>query len=349
MAIIPSLSSIYEPAIDAGYVPDFLLRRGVRHLLSRRVKQLAEQDKAEYISSLKAREAIGTHTQEANEQHYEVPTEFFALCLGDRMKYSSCLYENGAETLEEAEVAMLDLYMERSGMRDGLNVLDLGCGWGSLSLYLAERYPNAKITGLSNSSTQRTFILSRAAEKSLSNLNIVTADITTFNFPASETPSYDLIFSIEMFEHMKNYSRLLEKVSKWLKPETGRLFVHVFAHKDTPYDFRTEDDNSWMAKYFFTGGTMPSVDLFEHFQEDLTVLQKWVVNGENYGKTSEEWLRRMDINKNRAMPILEKTYGAENAAMWFYRWRVFYVAVAELFNYNKGEEWVVVHYLFKRK
>ncbi|TPX55436.1 hypothetical protein PhCBS80983_g05316 [Powellomyces hirtus] len=345
MVQIPPLSSIYEPALDQGLVPDFVLRRGIRHLLSRRVAQLQQADKVSYIKALKEREAIADNTKEANEQHYEVPTEFFKLCLGERMKYSCCLFEDGANTLNEAEVKMMELYAQRAGLVDGMTVLDLGCGWGSLSLFLAERFPNSKITGLSNSATQRESILQMAADRGLTNVEIITGDI---NYYAMDR-TFDRIFSIEMFEHMKNYSALFTKISKWIKPETGRLFVHVFAHQTTPYDFKTEDDNSWMARYFFTGGTMPCEDLFLWFQQEVEVLDRWTVNGQNYAKTSEEWLKLLDSNKKKAMPILVKAYGEEGAYMWLQRWRVFYLSVAELFNYNRGNEWVVVHYLFKRR
>eukprot|EP00842_Homolaphlyctis_polyrhiza_P004233 jgi/Hompol1/4810/HPOL_003894-RA len=375
-------ASIYEPLLDTGYVPDIALRYGIRTLLARRSASLtyptaAELDnaKSKYIQTLKDREAIAIHTKEANEQHYEVPTDFYLLCLGERLKYSSCLFETGAKTLDEAETAMLELYVERSGVKDGMRILDLGCGWGSLSLFLAQnlnidltshepvllsslslllttkqRFPNSKVVGLSNSSTQREYILSKAASLSLKNLSIITADINTFTAPSATDFTFDRIFSIEMFEHMKNYQSLLSKVSTWLEPVTGRLFVHVFAHKSMPYDFKTDEDNSWMAKYFFTGGTMPSQDLFMWFQRDLSVVNRWTINGKNYGQTSEEWLKLMDKNKAKIIEIFKKGYGGEDQAyIWFHRWRLFYLSVAETFNYNDGEEWFVVNYLFERK
>ncbi|KAJ3416386.1 hypothetical protein HDV05_001954 [Chytridiales sp. JEL 0842] len=371
-----TLASLYEPLLDSGYIPDFLLRTGIRHLLSRRKRQLTysnvtseEEAKGGYVEYLKGKATIAVNTKEANEQQlsdfvlflvyfvwrfilvvwvsYEVPTAFFKLHLGPRMKYSSCFYESGAKTLEEAEIAMLDIYVKRSGLEDGMTVLDLGCGWGSVSLYLAEKFPKCKITGLSNSHGQREYIMSVAKEKGFKNLEIVTGDINEFNFPEGKT--FDRIISIEMFEHMKNFASLFHKVSTWLVPTTGRLFVHVFAHKNMPYDFKTDEDNSWMARYFFTGGTMPSKDLFMWFQDDLKVVQRWAVDGRNYGQTSEHWLQRLDACKTQALPILEKCYGSpEKARIWFQRWRIFYLSVAELFNYEQGQEWVVMHYLFKR-
>ncbi|KAJ3316501.1 hypothetical protein HDU76_001747, partial [Blyttiomyces sp. JEL0837] len=350
-----TLASYYEPILDSGYLPDFVTRTGIRHLLARRKNQCnlgsltANNDaKTKYIQGLREKAVIAINTKEANEQHYEVPTAFFKLHLGGRMKYSSCFYENGAKTLEEAEEAMLDLYVQRAGIEDGMSIMELGCGWGSLCLYLAERFPNSKITGLSNSNGQREYITSVCKEKGIKNLTIITDDINNFNFDKPTT--FDRIVSIEMFEHMKNFASLFSKISSWLKPETGRLFVHVFAHKNFPYDFKTEEDNSWMARYFFTGGTMPSEDLFLWFQEHLLVMDRWTVDGKNYGKTSEEWLSRLDSVKQQALPILEKCYGSPEAAqIWFQRWRIFYMAVAELFNYDDGQEWIVVHYLFKRR
>ena len=283
------LSAFYEPVLDRGILPDFLVRQGVRHLLSRRLSQLdhgsiTQNDavKTAYIQNLKSTETIALHTKDANEQHYEVPTEFFQLCLGERLKYSSCLFEQGAKTLDQAEVAMLELYVQRAGIEDGMSILDLGCGWGSLCLFLCERFPNSPIYALSNSSTQREFIMEKASQKGFKNLQVFTGDINAFDMPSNQT--FDRILSIEMFEHMKNYESLFSKVASWLVPETGRLFVHVFAHKEMPYDFKTEEDNSWMARYFFTGGTMPSQDLFLWFQKDMEVVNRWTVDGRNYGE-----------------------------------------------------------------
>ena len=235
--------------IETGYVPDFLTRIGIRKLLSNRVKQCqqAKSSKVEYIKNLKERE-IAINTKDANDQHYEVPSVFFNLSLGPRLKYSSCLFEN-TNDLGQAELDMLALYAERAGVEDGMSILDLGCGWGSNTLYLAERFPNSKITGLSNSKSQKEFIMTRAAALGLDNIEIISADINNHQMDRE----FDRVITIEMFEHMKNYKELLGKVSKWIKPETGRLFIHVFCHKDCPYDFIVEDDNSWMAKYFFTG------------------------------------------------------------------------------------------------
>ncbi|KAJ3221248.1 hypothetical protein HK099_003656, partial [Clydaea vesicula] len=307
---------IYEKFLDAGYVPDFLMRKGIRYFLGNRLNEIENgqllsnkqelkaeniksrlnflnEKKIEYIKHLKNvskkplvdssqdKKVIALDTEKANEQHYEIPTEFFKLCLGNKLKYSGCLYENGAKNLNEAEVDMLDLYINRGAFHDGQEVLDLGCGWGSVTLYFAEKFPNSRFTSLSNSATQRQHIELVAKEKNLSNVTVITADINDFDFEKN----FDRIISIEMFEHMKNYSQLFSKINKWLKP-SGKLFCHVFAHKDMPYDFNAGDKNSWMAKYFFSGGTMPSADLFLFFQENLTIEDRWIVNGKNYAKTS---------------------------------------------------------------
>ncbi|RGB30295.1 cyclopropane-fatty-acyl-phospholipid synthase-like protein [Rhizophagus diaphanus] len=340
----------YEPLLDRGLVPDFVLRMAIRSLLKERLDWINLGDvekncqrKFDFVNSLKEK-PIAEHTDKANEQHYEVSTEFIKVCLGKRMKYSSCLFPKGNESLDIAEEAMLESYCVKAQVSDGMEILDLGCGWGSLSLYLCEKYPNAKITALSNSSTQREYIESMAKQNGFENLKVITANIKEFDFDSSN--QFDRIMTVEMFEHMKNYEFLFEKISKWIKPK-GLLFIHVFCHVDQPYDFTLGD--GWMSKYFFTGGTMPSVDLFLYFQRQLRLVNQWVVNGKHYGKTSEEWLKLLDKNKKPAMEYLAKTYGKENAVVWYYRWRTFYLAVAEMFNYDNGNIWCVGHYLFEKE
>ncbi|ORY03613.1 methyltransferase domain-containing protein [Basidiobolus meristosporus CBS 931.73] len=343
----------YEPLLDNGLLPDIALRTGIRQLLGIRLAEIngngAEasnmEKKMDYIKSLKER-PIALHTTEANKQHYEVPTEFFQYTLGKRMKYSCCLFPTGTESLNEAEELMLESYCVKARLQDGMKILDLGCGWGSLSLFLAQKYPNSQITGLSNSSTQKTYIQDRAEERGIKNLHIITADINEYQ---NQDLQFDRILSIEMFEHMKNYKQLLHKTSGWLKDD-GLLFVHIFCHKHIPYDFVTEDDHSWMAEYFFTGGTMPSSDLFLYFQDDLTIVDQWFVDGTHYGRTSEAWLKVLDSNREKVLPILSKTYGGEKEGkVWLNRWRVFYLACAELFSFRNGQEWGVSHYLFSKK
>lgn len=343
-------TTIYEAPLDRGLVPDFVTRRGIRLLCNVRLREIEHggadknhEVKMGYVQDLRKR-PIAELTEKANEQHYEVSTEFIKLCLGPRMKYSCCLFPTGKETLAEAEVLMLESYCDKAQLKDGQDVLDLGCGWGSLSLFLAEKYPNSNITALSNSSTQKIYIDNVAKEKGFKNLTVVTGDVKEYDFAGTKT--FDRVLSIEMFEHMKNYAFLLKKVSTWLKDD-GYLFIHIFCHKMQPYDFAEGD--GWMTKYFFSGGTMPSSDLFLYFQDDLKIVKHWIVNGRHYAQTSEEWLKLQDSNKKKAMPYLKETYGSDaQAAIWFNRWRVFYLAVAEFFALNKGNEWFVAHYLFKK-
>lgn len=323
---------------------------GIRNLLKQR---LTEENKGSqeakqlhlnaYIEKLKA-SPIAINTSDANEQHYEVPTEFYNYVLGKRMKYSGGYWPSGADTLDASEEAMLKLSCERAQLKDGQSVLDLGCGWGSVSLYVAEKFPNCKITGVSNSKTQKEYIDSVAKEKGFKNLTIITQDMNDFQIKEK----FDRIISVEMLEHMKNYQKLFEKLSGFLKPE-GLFFIHIFTHKEFAYPFEVRDETDWMAKYFFTGGMMPSHNLFLYFQDNLTIRNHWVVNGVHYGKTSEAWLENMDKNKTQILPILEKAYGKENVTKWWSYWRIFFLSCAELFSYRNGEEWLVSHYLFQKK
>jgi len=294
-----------------------------------------------YVDLLRSR-PIAVQTLKANEQHYEVGTGVLQGMLGPRMKYSSCLYPTGKETLAEAEEKMLASYIERAELKDGMSVLDLGCGWGSASLYMAEKLPSSQITAFSNSRTQKQYIDSIAKSKGLTNLIVITGDVVDYEFPAS---AFDRVVSIELFEHMKNYALLMSKVNSTLKLG-GKLFVHIFCHNTTPYDF--EDGDGWMSTHFFTAGTMPSADLLLYFQDDLTVRKQWWVNGKNYARTCEEWLSKMCKSKKSIWPHLEKTYGKDGAPVWWNRWQIFYMACAELFAWDKGDTWGVAHYLFEK-
>lgn len=352
------MNQVYE-LLDRGYVPDVVLRRAIRLLNAQRIRSLAKPEddfglhvatKSEYIRSLQTRE-IAIEQDKANEQHYEVDTGFMLSCLGKRAKYSCCLYETGKETLDQAEEAMLNSYCTKADLRDGQDVLDLGCGWGSLSLYLAERYPNSRIRALSNSRTQKVYIDSIAAQRGFKNLQVHTGDVKTYEF---DEGSFDRILSIEMFEHMKNYADLFKKVASWLKDGESRLFIHIFCHRTTPYHF--EDDDGWMAQNFFSGGTMPSFDLFAHFQQHVTLQQYWWVNGNHYARTCEHWLKTQDRNqrKHNSIKLLrqdahKKGSNAIEGEKTFYRFRIFYLACAEFFATNGGNEWGVGHYLFAKK
>lgn len=343
---------------ERGFIPDALTRIGVRRIVAKRLadEALHTQDAsgraarfANFVHELRE-SPIAIETRKANEQHYEVPAEFFHQHLGPRLKYSCCLYPSGRESLAQAEEAMLDLYTQRAELKNGQRILDLGCGWGSLSLYLAERYPKAQIVGLSNSQSQRVFIERRAAERGLTNLQVLTDSIVSFDFdqPAARgvTAGFDRVLSIEMFEHMKNYELLMAKLARWLLPD-GKLFVHLFAHKTLAYHYDTVDHSDWMARYFFTGGTMPSSDLLPQFQADLRLQQQWWLSGEHYQKTAGAWLMGLDRNRTSILRALQTCYGPRDAPIWFQRWRMFYIAVQELFGYRGGSEWGVAHYLFE--
>lgn len=292
-----------------------------------------------YVELLRTR-PIAIETDTANQQHYEVGTGVLKEMLGPRMKYSSCFYPTGRESLEDAEIAMLKLYIDRAQLKDGQTILDLGCGWGSGAVFFAEQFPNAKVVAFSNSRTQKTYIDSVAKSKGLKNLSVITGNVVDYEF---ESSSFDRVVSIELFEHMKNYELLLAKVSHALKPG-GKCFVHIFSHHSTPYDF----EDGWMTQHFFTGGTMPSADLLLYFQRDLRIAQQWWVNGKNYAKTCEDWLSKMCKSRKAIWPDLEETYGKDGVVTWWNRWQIFYMACAELFAWEGGDTWGVSHYLFDK-
>jgi len=340
----------YDKLLENDKLPDAALRIGIRKLLKQRLddetlgnEELQQEKFMDLIAELKASD-IAVNTADANEQHYELPTEFFQYCLGKNLKYSSGYWKAGVKDIDTSEDDMLALTCKRADLQNGQNVLELGCGWGSLSLYMAAKYPSSTFTVVSNSVTQKLFIDDQAKARGIQNLTVLTADMNTFSI----ADKFDRVVSVEMFEHMRNYQLLLAKVNTFLKPD-GQLFVHIFTHKTLAYKFEVIDETDWMSKYFFTGGIMPSNHLFFYFNDDLKVDRHWVVNGTNYAKTSEAWLSNMDKHKKDIMPILENTYGKEQAVKWWVYWRLFYLSCAELFNYNKGNEWMVCHYLFSKK
>jgi len=331
-------------------LPDAAIRIGIRNLLAKKLREEAKPDAIAQSEALSAfieelkRSPIAIKTAAANEQHYEVPTDFFKLVLGPRMKYSSGYWPREDTTFAESEEAMLALSCERAQLSDGQDVLELGCGWGSLTLWMAEKYPNSRITGVSNSSTQTAHIDAEAARRGFKNVRILTADMNEFE--AGDT-SFDRVVSVEMFEHMKNYQLLMAKVARWLRPG-GKLFVHIFTHCEFAYHFEGKDPSDWITRYFFEGGTMPSDDLLLYFQDDLAIRGHWRVSGTHYQRTSEAWLEKMDANEAVITPILESTYGKENTAKWRAYWRVFFLSCAELWGFSNGNEWLVSHYLFEK-
>ena len=333
-----------DALLEKNLLPDWAIRPGIRRLLAQRLRDEASRyDSAAYVADLKTR-PIAEHPRAANEQHYEVPTPFYQFCLGRRLKYSGCLFPTGAETLDQAEEAMLALYAARARLADGQNILELGCGWGSLSLWMAEKYPQATITGVSNSKSQREFIEREARRRSLANLRILTCDMNAFDIAPGQ---FDRVVSVEMFEHMKNYGRLLANVARWLKPG-GLLFVHIFTHARLSYHFVPASPSDWMARHFFTGGQMPSHDLLTRFQDDLTLVSDWQVDGTHYQRTAEHWLQNMDAHRDAILPLLGDTYGREHVTKWWAYWRIFYLSCAELWGYRGGREWLVSHYLFRK-
>jgi len=335
---------------EIGVLPDNVIRHGIRRLLKGRLEEIGAgdceriaADRERFIAMMEASE-IAPVPELANDQHYEVPAAFFKEVLGHRLKYSCGYWVDDAESLDDAESAALSLAAERAELLDGQAVLDLGCGWGSFTLWGAERFPNSHFTAVSNSRSQRDHIVTAAARRDLKNVTVLTRDMNEFE-PGRR---FDRIVSIEMFEHMRNYGRILERISHWLNPG-GRFFMHIFCHRSAPYEFTDEGASDWMARHFFSGGIMPSDDLPARFQDHLRLMTQWRWDGRHYEKTANAWLRNMDERKAAIMPMINATYGAEHASQWWMRWRIFFMACAELFGYANGQEWWVSHYLFEPK
>ena len=334
---------------EKSLLPDFFIRLGIRRLCVKRLvdaktssAQVMEEKHQQWINTLKE-SPVALVPEKANEQHYEVPPRLFELVLGSNLKYSSGYWPQGTSSLDSSEVEMLKLSSKRASLSDGQEVLELGCGWGSLTFYIAQNFPNSKITAVSNSNDQRQFIEKKCEKLKIKNIKVITADMNDFSIDKE----FDRVVSIEMFEHMRNYDKLLKRVGGWLKKD-GKLFVHIFSHKEIAYPFEDEGEGDWMAREFFSGGQMPSHKLLTCFSNRMKIEKDWRVEGTHYEKTSLAWLNKMDENKAEVLKLFEKTYGKNEASIWYQRWRIFFMSCEVLFGFNQGSEWGVSHYLFEK-
>ncbi len=325
---------------ESGFIPDALIKIAARYISNRRLNEQSDDENKDKIISVLSRGVVAEKTHDANEQHYEVPPEFFNYVLGTNLKYSCSLFDD-VDSLDDAEESMLKLYIDRADIKDGHEVLDLGCGWGSFSLYVAERYPDINITSVSNSSDQIAYIKNEAHKKGLSNIKAFRMDVNNLEL----NKKYDRIVSIEMFEHLRNYKLILNYLNHALKPD-GKLFIHIFCHKKLTYLYEMKNNFDWMTKYFFQGGIMPSKDIFQYFEDELEIINQWDINGNHYSKTCKAWLNNHYKNKKKILDIFEKHY--DEPKIWFNRWRIFFLSCEAFFALNNGREYFVAHYLFKK-
>ena len=325
---------------ERGYIPDILIKKAALFISRRRLMAPQTSDaKEKFINSISNGD-IAEKTRDANDQHYEVPPEFFKNVLGKRLKYSCSLFED-VSNLDDAEVKMLDLYIKRAEIKNGQKILDLGCGWGSFSIYAAEKFPDSKITSISNSFDQIEFINTEAKKKKLKNLNAIKMDVNNLNL----VEKFDRIISIEMFEHIRNYKLVLSAL-KHLLNNNGKLFIHIFCNKTIAYLYEVKHELDWMTKFFFLGGIMPSKDIFNYFTDDLVIKKQWDVEGIHYSNTSKAWLKNHCKNKKEIIEIFSVHY--DDPIVWFYRWKVFFLTCEVFFAINDGREYFVSHYLFEK-
>jgi cyclopropane-fatty-acyl-phospholipid synthase len=336
---------------EKGVVPDILIRQGIRSLCHQRLRQQAgtdcesEQEALTRFIEITRKSPVAPVPEKANEQHYELPPAFFEKILGRMLKYSCCFWPSGVMDLNAAEVEALRVTCERARLEDGQDILELGCGWGALTLWMAKHYPSARITAVSNSASQREFIEGKITGAGFNNVQVITADMNDFD---TQDHRFDRVVSLEMFEHMRNYEELLRRISGWMKPE-GLLFVHIFCHRRFAYEFQSQGSDNWMGQYFFTGGIMPSDELLLHFARDLHVVRRWRWSGVHYQRTAEAWLENLDQGRDALLPVLSDVYGGQEAERWFVRWRVFFLACSELFGFHNGQEWWISHYLLSQR
>lgn len=335
---------------EQGLIPDIILRRGIRHLVRQRLREIhsndsehMSQDQAAFVAEMN-KSPIALVPELANEQHYEVPADFYRYALGKHLKYSSAYWTEGTKNLDEAEANGLLKTVEHARLENGQNILELGCGWGSLTLWMAQHMPGSQITAVSNSQSQREHIEILAGLRGLDNIKVITCDMNSLEL---EHNQFDRVVSVEMFEHMRNWHELYRRIANWLRPG-GIFFKHIFVHRQVPYAFIDNGPSDWMSRYFFSGGMMPCDDLPLMFQQKLNFIQRWRWDGTHYEKTANAWLDNMDKHEDVIRSVFEITYGKENVQTWWVRWRLFFMACAELFGYNNGQEWWVSHYLFEK-
>jgi len=336
--------------VERGHVPDALVRSGIRAVVRSGLRSRArggiasrEKHSRDLLDQMRSG-PIAVHTGTANQQHYELPAEFFGRVLGPHLKYSGCYWPPGVESLEHAESASLSETCRHAALADGQDILELGCGWGSLTMWMAKHYPESRITAVSNSHSQRRFIEAQCAKRGLGNVTVITADMGDF----AAADRFDRVVSVEMFEHMRNHEELMRRIAGWLKPN-GKCFVHIFVHRRATYLYETRGAANWMGRYFFTGGVMPADDLLVQHQRDLLLQKKWRQSGEHYRKTADAWLRNLDDHREEVLNIFDRVYGPRDKHRWLQRWRMFFMACAETFGYANGGEWWVSHYLFTKR